>query len=125
MTDSINNNAVFQLTGVLSQSGGSVTVSNDINNGGVVNLVNADVLLSNQNGTKFERVIATIAGGTMTLISRGVTKSQVFAVDPVLQFEWRPGTICTVTIFASSTFDAGGDNILSGNNTFAGKVLFS
>ena len=106
MTDSINNNAVFQLTGVLSQSGGSVTVSNDINNGGVVNLVNADVLLSNQNGTKFERVIATIAGGTMTLISRGVTKSQVFAVDPVLQFEWRPGTICTVTIFASSTFDA-------------------
>jgi hypothetical protein len=125
MADSINNNAVFQLTGVLSQSGTSVTVSADINNGGVVSLTNADILLSNQNGTKFERVMANISAGTMTIVSRGITKSQVFATDTNLQYEWRPGTICTVTLFASSTFDAAGDNTLTGINTFAGKILFS
>lgn len=125
MADSINNNAVFQLTGVLSQSGTSVTVSADINNGGVVSLTNADILLSNQNGTKFERVMANVSAGTMTIVSRGITKSQVFATDTNLQYEWRPGTICTVTLFASSTFDAAGDNTLTGINTFAGKILFS
>ena len=123
MSDTRQNNAVFQLSGVLSQSGTSVTVSSDINNGGVVELSNAEILLVNQNGTKFERVIANVSAGTLTIVTRGITKTQALTTDSALQYEWRPGTICIVTVFSDDMPSLKFDNTYAGVQTFGAIVI--
>lgn len=125
MADSIQNNVVFQLTWLLSQGGSSVTVSPDINNGWAISLTGADILLTNQNWTKYERVIANVSGWTMTLTTRWIKRDQALTTDSSLQLEWRPWTKCVVTIFANGTFNAAWNNTISGNQTFTGKVWFS
>jgi len=105
MSDSNQNIVEFRLTGTLSTSGTSVTVSNDIHRDSAIAVTDASVTLINEQGTVFELVKCTIATGTLTTSKRGLTQAQTLTEDSALKKEWRPGTKGFVTSFASDEFD--------------------
>lgn len=117
MSDTIQSNVEFVLTGTLTQGGSSVAISDDSRNGGACDFTDASILFTNVSGTVIERMKGTASGGTLTLSKRGITRSQTLTEDANLKKEWRPGTRGFVTVFAYDHFDIEGDLNLNGNIT--------
>lgn len=117
MSDTIQSNVEFALTGTLTESGTSVTISDDSTNGGACSFTDASILFRNARGTVIERVKGTASAGTLTLSKRGIKQDQTLTEDAGLKKEWRPGTRGFVTVFAYDHFDIEGDLNVNGNVT--------
>lgn len=117
MSDTIQSNVEFVLTGTLTIGGTSVSISDDTVNGGACDFTDASILLTNARRTVIERVKGTASAGILTLSKRGITEAQALTEDSALEKEWRPGTKAFVTIFAYDHFDIEGDLNLNGNIT--------
>lgn len=103
--DSIQNNVVFQLRGTLTKTGTSVTISDDVANGGACAFTDASIIIYNADNTVFERVKGTASGGTLTLSKRGIKLDKALTEDATLKREWRAGAYAAVTVFASDMAD--------------------
>lgn len=124
---SVLSNLSFKLTGILSTSSTSVTVSNDIELNQVIAAQNASVVLQNSTWTELERMICTFAAGTMTIVYRWLDQSAVVTEVPALKKEWRTGTTWYITLLAPDIIDANSTaaQILAWTYTFTWNNTFS
>jgi hypothetical protein len=67
---SYQSNLSFVVRGILTTSGTSVTISNDIERDQVITANNASVVLKTIDGKTRERMKVDISGGTMTVLKR-------------------------------------------------------
>lgn len=102
---SYQSNLSFVVRGVLTTSWSSVAISNDIERDQVITASNASVVLKTTDGKTRERMKVNIAGGTMTILKRGLDQSANEVEVTALKKEWRPGAIWYITIFASQAID--------------------
>jgi len=125
---SVLSNLSFKLTGILSTSSTSVSISNDIERNQVIVATNASVVLQNTTWTELERMICDFAWGTMTILHRWLDQSATVTEVSWLKKEWRTWTTWYITLLAPDILDANSTwaqtlawtYTFTGNNTFTG-----
>lgn len=120
MADSNQNIVSFRLTGTLSVSWTTVSVSSDSLRWTAIDVANASITLKNEQWTVFELIKATITGGVLTTSKRWITEDQTLTEDSSLKREWRPWTVWFITTFASDNVDKE-ETWIQANNT---KIQF-
>jgi hypothetical protein len=102
---SMLSNLSFKLKWVLSKTGTSVKVTNDLERDLVISAINASVVLKNASGSVLERMQCSFSGGTMTIVQRWLDQSETKTSDTSIQYERRVGTIWYITVLASDLLD--------------------
>jgi len=134
MVDSMKSNTQFQLTGTLSVTWSSVTVSNDLERDSAITATEASVVIHNADDTIRERMQCTFAAWTMTVVMRWLDQSETKTEVAWLKKERKYGSYWYITTLASDLLDVDSsswrkeissdidftwDNTHSGDNTYS------
>ena len=122
MSDSMQSNLIFKLKKILSPTGTSVKVTNDLERDLPISIIGASVVLKNASGNVLERMVCNFSGGVMTITQRGLDQSETKTTNLALQYERRVGTLGYITVLASDLMDR--DNYYGNTPVYGDRVYY-
>lgn len=114
---SIYSNYEFQLTGKLTTSWSSVTISADLERWQTVSFTDGYIVMRNRKWDKIERMKATASAGTLTISQRWLDQTDNPSEVSALKKEWQRGTIVYVTLLSPQIVDKQNSNTYAAGTT--------